>query len=175
MLKSTAVLHPIRSRIFLALHRGSKTAQELCESLSDVPAGSVYRHINILLDADMIVIAEEVKSRGPAIRKFSIPTVVPFFDDQDREAMDAEATVMLLQTLLTSIEQKGQAFAANAEYPLKRGVMSMVARTAHLTEDEHQALREAILKALESPRRENTEARFIGYFSLPEGSDPENS
>jgi DNA-binding transcriptional ArsR family regulator len=106
-LKSKALLHPVRSQLFVLLHSGPKTAQELCEMTPGVPAGSVYRHLNILLEAEFIVISEEVKQRGALLRRFAVNTLVEKFSHEDMDAMDNHAVVTVMRTMLSIVESKG--------------------------------------------------------------------
>lgn len=67
------LLNPVRIRIIqeLAL-RGNMTATELCEKASDVPRTTMYRHINILLDNNILSVVSEKKIRGSLERTLAL-------------------------------------------------------------------------------------------------------
>lgn len=68
-----AVLHPVRLRIVQCLAAAkSATPALLQETLSDVAPASLYRHLNKLLDAGVVVVARERKVRGAVEREFSL-------------------------------------------------------------------------------------------------------
>lgn len=67
------MLNPIRLRIFQELAaRERMTAAELCEKLTDVPRTTLYRHINVLLENDILTVVSEKKVRGSLERTFAL-------------------------------------------------------------------------------------------------------
>lgn len=69
------VLNPIRMRIIQALAlRETMTATELCESISDIPRTTLYRHIKLLLDNHILSVVSEQKIRGSLERTLSLNT-----------------------------------------------------------------------------------------------------
>ncbi|MEI3612735.1 helix-turn-helix domain-containing protein [Pseudogracilibacillus sp. SO30301A] len=71
--KADLLLHPVRMRIVqqLLLNKPLTIAQ-LVEILGDVPQATLYRHINLLLEANLIEVIETKKVRGTEERKFSV-------------------------------------------------------------------------------------------------------
>ncbi|MHB0896260.1 MAG: helix-turn-helix domain-containing protein [Spirochaetales bacterium] len=67
------MLHPVRMRIVQALAtRESINATELCEIINDVPRTTLYRHINILLDSNILSVVSETKIRGSLERTLAL-------------------------------------------------------------------------------------------------------
>ncbi len=67
------MLNPVRMRIIQELStRQSITATELCEKISDVPRTTMYRHINILLDNNILSVVSEKKIRGSLERTLAL-------------------------------------------------------------------------------------------------------
>lgn len=67
------MLNPIRMRIIQELAtRQSITVTELCEKISDVPRTTMYRHINILLDNNILSVVSEKKIRGSLERTLAL-------------------------------------------------------------------------------------------------------
>jgi len=67
------MLNPVRVRIIQELAaRQTMTATELCEKLSDVPRTTLYRHINTLLEYNLLVVVSEKKIRGSLERTLSL-------------------------------------------------------------------------------------------------------
>ncbi len=70
------MLNPTRMRIVQTLaSREKMTANEVCETISDVPRTTLYRHINILIEANVLVVVEEKKIRGSLERTLSLNVV----------------------------------------------------------------------------------------------------
>lgn len=59
------VMNPVQQRIiqFLMIH-GKRTVKEIKSKLSDVPTPSLYRHVKVLAENSVIVVAEENRIRG---------------------------------------------------------------------------------------------------------------
>ena len=67
------MLNPIRMRIIQELASGqSITATELCEKISDVPRTTMYRHINILINNNILSVVSEKKVRGSLERTIAL-------------------------------------------------------------------------------------------------------
>ncbi|WP_328404994.1 helix-turn-helix domain-containing protein [Nocardia sp. NBC_00403] len=76
------LLHPVRLRIIHALSGGRlRTAGELCDRMPDVPRTSVYRQLGLLMEGEMLEIADERRVRGAVERSYRLrpdrPTVSP--------------------------------------------------------------------------------------------------
>lgn len=67
------MLNSTRMRIVQVLAPDKKmTATEICEIINDVPRTTLYRHINILLDANVLTVVEEKKIRGSLERTLAL-------------------------------------------------------------------------------------------------------
>ncbi|WP_055666631.1 helix-turn-helix domain-containing protein [Desnuesiella massiliensis] len=67
------MLNSVRMRIIQELAaKQSMTATELCERISDVPRTTMYRHINILLDNNILSVLSEKKIRGSLERTLAL-------------------------------------------------------------------------------------------------------
>lgn len=58
------ILHPVRFRILECLIGESLTTQDIAGRLPDVPKSTIYRHLRLLLEADMIAVDETRPVRG---------------------------------------------------------------------------------------------------------------
>jgi len=69
------ILNPVRMRIIQTLAaRQNMTATEICEKINDVPRTTLYRHIKILLDNNILTVISEQKIRGSLERTLAINT-----------------------------------------------------------------------------------------------------
>ena len=67
------ILNPVRMRIIQELSTVQTiTANELCERISDVPRTTMYRHINILIDNNILSVISEKKVRGSLERTIAL-------------------------------------------------------------------------------------------------------
>jgi DNA-binding transcriptional ArsR family regulator len=67
------LLHPVRLRIVQAFLGGRElTTAQLSADLADVPAAKLYRHISLLLDAEVLTVVRERQVRGAVERTFAL-------------------------------------------------------------------------------------------------------
>ncbi|MFI6600647.1 helix-turn-helix domain-containing protein [Nonomuraea sp. NPDC050536] len=93
------LLHPVRLRIVHALSSGeTRTTSELCEHLPDVPKTTVYRHVGLLAEADVLEVADEQRVHGAVERHYRLR--------RDRTKIDDEATASM------SLDDHRRGFAA---------------------------------------------------------------
>jgi len=58
MKKVDLILHPVRFRILQTIDDSTLTTQQIADQMADVPKSSIYRQLKILLDGEMITVAE---------------------------------------------------------------------------------------------------------------------
>lgn len=65
--------NPVRIRVmqYLQTH-GEATTKQISEAISDVPAPTLYRHINTLLKEEVLIVKEERKVRGSLERLLAV-------------------------------------------------------------------------------------------------------
>jgi len=67
------ILNPVRMRIIQEISTEQTiTPNELCERISDVPRTTMYRHINILIDNNILSVISEKKVRGSLERTIAL-------------------------------------------------------------------------------------------------------
>ena len=67
------MLNTVRMRIIQETAKYENiTASKLCEKISDVPRTTLYRHINILLDCNLLTVVYEKKIRGSLERTLAL-------------------------------------------------------------------------------------------------------
>ncbi|CAH0121640.1 hypothetical protein PAE9249_04172 [Paenibacillus sp. CECT 9249] len=73
MKKADLLLHPVRMRIVQQLLTGKpRTILELVELLGDVPQATLYRHMKLLHEANLIEVVETHKVQGREERVYSV-------------------------------------------------------------------------------------------------------
>lgn len=71
--KIDVILHPVRMRIIQAMVGGKRlTVNELGQLLPDVPPATLYRHLNSLAEAGILVAVDERKVRGTAEKIYEL-------------------------------------------------------------------------------------------------------
>ena len=73
MSSADLLLHPVRLRIVQAfLGERPLTTSQLAAELSDVPAGSLYRHVALLTKAGVLQVVAERRIRGATERTYML-------------------------------------------------------------------------------------------------------
>lgn len=92
------MLNPIRMRIIQAMATSkSSTASELCEKIKDVPRTTMYRHINTLIDNNILSVVSEKKIRGSLERTLTL-NIAEITKHNTRENADENAFGFLMST-----------------------------------------------------------------------------
>ena len=65
-------LHPIRTRIIqLVANQKSMTVSAIADAMDDIPRSTIYRHVKILSDNNVLIIVKEEKIRGTYEREYA--------------------------------------------------------------------------------------------------------
>lgn len=83
-----AIMHPARFRILQALMGESLTTQELDDRLPDVPKSSIYRHLRVLLEADLIAVDGTRLVKGIQEKSYRLEQL-PRLSQEDMEGLTA--------------------------------------------------------------------------------------
>jgi DNA-binding transcriptional ArsR family regulator len=93
------LLHPVRLRIVHAMSGGrTRTTSDLCGRLPDVPKTTVYRHVGLLAEAGVLVVASEQRVHGAVERHYRLRS--------ERAEIGAEAAASM------TLDDHRQGFAA---------------------------------------------------------------
>lgn len=91
MASADLLLHPVRLRIVKAfLGDRARTTSQLADELEDVPAGSLYRHVALLVKAGVLQVVAERRVRGAVERTYMLRMVAARITPGEARAMSAE-------------------------------------------------------------------------------------
>lgn len=102
--KAELIIHPIRLRILRALLFGPQTTQELAEQLPDVPKSSLYRHLRMLLEGELIGIAEARLVQGIQEKVYEL-VEMPQLSRQDMAKISADDHLRYFTTFMAILLQ----------------------------------------------------------------------
>jgi len=72
-IKENLLLHPVRLRILLAAAGRQVTAQQLAAELPDIPQASLYRNLNTLAAAGILVVVQERRVHNTVEKTYALP------------------------------------------------------------------------------------------------------
>ena len=93
-----ACMNPTRQRIIqVIMIKQEATSAEIGEELPDIPRASLYRHIKVLLDAEIITVVKEEFKRGSMEKTYAIATQMPYDDTNEEYNSLIQSALMGLQ------------------------------------------------------------------------------
>ncbi|MDO4490855.1 MAG: helix-turn-helix domain-containing protein [Lachnospiraceae bacterium] len=165
-----ACMNSTRQRILQAIMlKQQATPTEIGEALTDIPRASLYRHIKILLDANVISIVKEINKRGSIEKTYAMASPAPTADPQT-------SAHQLVQSALMSLQMDfGQYFAGDTADPA-RDLLTVGSASLMLTDDEmkefYAAYGELLSRYLQKKPDENRKVRKVSLIVSPvPGSD----
>ena len=79
-----ACMNATRQRIMqVIMIKKEATSAEIGEELPDIPRASLYRHIKVLLDAEIITVVKEEFKRGSMEKTYAIAPQRPYGDTNE--------------------------------------------------------------------------------------------
>lgn len=171
MNKADLLLHPVRSRIVGATAARSLTTAQLAQVLQDVPLPSLYRHIRILADAEILKVTEIKAARGTE-KTYTLAEHGGELPPD--EIQTPEAQLAALTNFSNLIVHCYRAYTATGgEEPARAGMTAL-----NLTEDEHerltQAIRDLIAPLAQNGPGEGRIRRLLSVIDLPDFEPQEN-
>ncbi|MED4601085.1 helix-turn-helix domain-containing protein [Paenibacillus validus] len=147
--KADLILHPVRLKIIQALIQGRKlTRQQLSALFPDIPQATMYRHLNKLEQAGLIVVVEQRKQRGAKEKWYAIGEHAESVPNEELTAMSAEEHMELFMKFVSGLIGDFGRYVAQDEYDMQRDGISMRQTTLYLSDDEYRELFEEIKASL---------------------------
>ncbi len=168
------ILHPVRLRILQTLTAESLTTQQISERLEDVPTSSIYRHLKLLLDNELVVVAETRPVRGLE-EKFYRSAQVAHLGAEDLVGLTATDHIRYFTTYTMSLLQGFSSYVQQAE---AQGKLDFVADKVGYTEitiwatpEElqvaMQAMNQAVLPLLQNEAGNGRRQHKLATISYP--------
>lgn len=129
-------MHPVRFRIMRTIGKDKVTTQEISDQLPDVPKSSIYRHLKMLLDGGMVLVAETRLVNGIQEKQYQLAQR-PYLSAEDVQSLSADEHLELFTTYIMTVLQGYAAYVAEAE--ATRGKVDMLADRVGFTEVEFYA------------------------------------
>ncbi|MCI5510481.1 MAG: helix-turn-helix domain-containing protein [Eubacterium sp.] len=93
-----ACMNATRQRIIQVIMINKEaTSAEIGEELPDIPRASLYRHIKVLLDAEIITVVKEEFKRGSMEKTYAIAPQRPYDDTNEEYNSMIQSALMGLQ------------------------------------------------------------------------------
>lgn len=131
------LLHPVRLRIVQQfLGRGELTTGRLRELMPDVPAATLYRHVNALAAGHVLQVVGEAKVRGASERTYAIDLAEADLDGMQAARMDADAHQRAFTTFVAGLLGDFDRYLASGSPDLARDLVGYRQVALHLSDEE---------------------------------------
>ena len=157
-------LHPIRTRIIqLVANHKSMTVSAIADAMDDIPRSTIYRHVKILSENNVLIIVKEEKIRGTYEREYAFN--YELMNTQDNKA--DQAAFAFLSNVFFDFNEYFKTPNAN---PTQDQIF-LSKNTLLLSDDEFEKLKvdmyEVIKKYLNFAPQHERKARNISIISSP--------
>lgn len=147
--------HPVRLRVIHALRGGhTLTAAQLCARINDASKATVYRHLQVLTDAGILLVAEERRVRGAVERHYRLRSERASIDAAQTEQLTTEDHRLGFAAATAALQAEFAAYLDRADADPPADLVGYRQHAIWLNRQELasliEALRAAILPALEN-------------------------
>lgn len=157
------IMNPVRQRIiqFLMVH-DKGTVKEIKSKLSDIPTPSLYRHVKILAENSVIVVAEENRIRGTVESVYQLNPSALVVEDED--GMSVQVSLMSICTAFAKY------FASGHADP-RKDMFMLTGCTLMLTDNEFEnflkEINELAMNYISKEPTEGSSPRQVTLISSP--------
>lgn len=131
------VLQPVRMRILQALVvGGAKTAQQIGEEMPEVPQATLYRHLNALLKAGILQIAEERQVRGTVEKTYCLPDSWAGLTAEEIMHAPKEDLFKYFMTFLMHLLGDYERYISRGAVDIKKDGLSFTQASIYATDEE---------------------------------------
>ncbi len=163
------LLHPVRLRIVRALASAPATVQEIADGLPDVPAATLYRHVNKLAAAGLIATASERAVRGATERRYRLASAA--VSSLDLTGATPEDHLRYFVTFVATLIDDFAAYVARGVPDYRRDGVGYRQVQLQLTDAEFRRMAKAISAAvapfLAVPPTPKRSARVLSTIVMP--------
>lgn len=169
--KLKVILHPVRMKIIQSfVNKKELTVQQLAERMTDVPAPSLYRHMNTLLDAGFIEVVQENPIRGTVEKVYALKKQSP----DDILNLSKEEHLELFTAFSVQLIGMFDQYLSGNHVDLQKDGVSYRIAELHVSDEEFKelALKMSAL-IMEAARNEPSPERKIKQLAtiiIPEGA-----
>ena len=176
MNKAEVLMHPVRIKITQALMRSSNqglSTLEMLKLIKDVPQATLYRHIQVMLDAGIISIVKEEKVRSVTEKYYALNGEAARLNAADMQHATKEQKLSFVSyyqlTLMTQYQSYLEKISEENADDLATFSMAELKLDDTEFQEFLQELHTLVMKYHEKNRDgENVPGRTIGFTVIPE-------
>jgi DNA-binding transcriptional ArsR family regulator len=169
--RTKLILHPVRMRILQSLLNGQQqNVQQIAARLKDVPQATLYRHLNKLLEAGVIMVVQENQIRGTVEKIYALKEL-PLHTQEDLLNLSAEQHLELFLTFTTQVVGLYENYLNQGDVDLVRDGVSYRMANLFLSDEEYlefiKEMSSLIVKAMANEPTPERKMRNLATILIP--------
>jgi hypothetical protein len=174
--KATLITHPTRARILTALLGRELTTQQIARLLPDVPLSSIFRHVRLLVEGEILAPVDEVRVNGALTKVYAVrKEQAQIRSHETRDATRAEHW-SYFATFLNTLSELYRAYLEQEGADPSTDLVHALMGALHLSPDEYQEFLKALREFLapwcaKTPEADRRRIVFA-HLSIPDQPDP---
>lgn len=174
--KLSIILHPIRMKIIQTLVLGGRlTVQQINEHIPDVPPATMYRHLNKLLEAEIIAVVEENQIRGTIEKVYALSEQASQRTNEEMLNATKEDHIHYFFTFLINLLGDFEKYMSQEKYDLIKDGVSYSQAFIYADDSEFLELLttigKAIMQAAQNKPSPSRKARTLSTIIIPEADN----
>lgn len=170
--KEDLLLHPVRLRIILAVYGREVTPQQLADELPDIPQATLYRNINMLAAAGILVVVRERRVRNTIEKTYALPARSLMLTPEDMKDAQPGDYIRLVTQYLGLMLGYFVRYIQRGNVDLARDNVLFQTFPVYLSDVEiqelGQALKAALMPYLKNEPSPERRRHIFGLISLPD-------
>jgi DNA-binding transcriptional ArsR family regulator len=171
--KTNLLLHPVRLRILSELAGKELSPRQLAQELPDIPQASLYRHIGILVENQILEVVGERVVNGATERSYAIAVGAVRLTPEDLRGLPAEEHLRVFSVYVgTLIESFVESMNGRDPDDVLRDGLSYNRVTIHLSDEEVAQFRSELTAIIErvwsNPPAPNRKSYTLASVVIPE-------
>jgi len=178
--KVEVLMHPVRIKICMALLRNNDnglTPLEMVKMIQDVPQATLYRHIQVMADTDIIYVVKEKKVKSVSEKYYALNEAEAKFDKDEWNQTSSEDKLNYISYYQLFLLSKYQNYLETLEKQSDTEDHSTFSVVELKLDDEHftqfqNELNELMERYYHTSSKRNEKsnpARTVGITIVPEG------
>ena len=173
MNKIDILLHPVRFRIIQSFLDGqSNTAKKLAQSLKDIPQATLYRQLDTLVKADVLLVVEENQIRGTVEKVYVLNLPSISMNNDDLSGVTKEEHLQYFLFFTAELTKSFQAYLERDQIDFEKDGVGYRQVALNLSDDEliefTQEMRKVYERFAKNKPAENRRKRNFSTIMIPD-------
>jgi len=170
--KAQTIMHPIRMRILLTLSNQTLTSRELIARMQDVPQATLYRHIKVLFEAELLQVTEKRQVRNVTEKVYTVALGAASLSPADLNKATPEDHIRYFTVFMSSLLADFSRYVDKGDVDMVRDGVGYTQAPLNLTDEEFgqltQQLNSLIIPLLGNKLTDGRKRRVLTTVLIPD-------